>query len=263
MRGAALLVCMLAAVAQGAAAQQDSSSSCTFEDAGSSTVRAVLDGRTFALTDGREVRLDGIEVPQTDHRNAAQASKVALEAMVGGGREVTLKRLDAQADRYGRLLAYAFVPGDERSAQQSQLAAGHARVAARVGNAACAARLLSAERAARDAGLGLWGEASYALRKADDPAAVLAERGRFTLVEGRVISVRESGGTIYVNFGRRWTEDFTVTVLRRHERTFGAAGLDLKALAGRQVRVRGFVEERGGPWIEVTRPEQIEVAGRR
>ena len=75
--------------------------------------------------------------------------------------------------------------------------------------------------------------------------------------------MRESGGTIYVNFGRRWTEDFTVTVLRRHERTFGAAGLDLKALAGRQVRVRGFVEERGGPWIEVTRPEQIEVAGRR
>ena len=40
---------------------------------------------------------------------------------------------------------------------------------------------------------------------AEDPAAVLAEQGRFALVEGKVVSVRESGATIYVNFGRRWT----------------------------------------------------------
>jgi hypothetical protein len=32
-----------------------------------------------------------------------------------------------------------------------------------------------------------------------------------------VLSVRESGATIYVNFGRRWTEDFTVTILKRNE----------------------------------------------
>jgi hypothetical protein len=91
---------------------------------------------------------------------------------------------------------------------------------------------------------------------------VLAQRGRFTLVEGKVLSVRESGGTVYVNFGRRWSEDFTVTALKRNERNFAAAGLELKRLAGRHVRVRGTVEERGGPWIEATRPEQIEIAER-
>jgi hypothetical protein len=32
-----------------------------------------------------------------------------------------------------------------------------------------------------------------------------------------------------------------------------------KALAGRHVEVRGWVEERGGPAIEVVRPEQIEI----
>jgi len=26
------------------------------------------------------------------------------------------------------------------------------------------------------------------------------------------------------------------------------------------VRVRGWIEERGGPWVEAARPEQIEVA---
>ena len=40
------------------------------------------------------------------------------------------------------------------------------------------------------------------------------ERGHFTLVEGKVLSVRESGGTIYLNFGRRWTRDFSVIILR-------------------------------------------------
>jgi len=76
--------------------------------------------------------------------------------------------------------------------------------------------------------------------------------------------VRESGATIYMNFGRQWSESFAVTISKRNERNFTAAGLDLKSLAGRRVRVRGFVEARGAdgtiPWMEAARPEQIEVA---
>jgi len=30
-----------------------------------------------------------------------------------------------------------------------------------------------------------------------------------------VLSVRESGGTIYMNFGRRWSQALTVTILKR------------------------------------------------
>ena len=98
------------------------------------------------------------------------------------------------------------------------------------------------------------------MNKAEDPAEVLKQRGRFALVEGTVLSVRESGGTIYVNFGRRWSEDFTVTIAKRNERAFSAAGLEPKTLAGKRVRIRGWIEERGGPWVEAARPEQIEVA---
>jgi hypothetical protein len=99
---------------------------------------------------------------------------------------------------------------------------------------------------------------------ADAPVDVLAQRGRFALVEGQVVSVRESGATIYMNFGRQWSESFAVTISKRNERSFTAAGLALKSLAGRRVRVRGFVEARGAdgnvPWMEAARPEQIEVA---
>jgi hypothetical protein len=128
-----------------------------------------------------------------------------------------------------------------------------------VGDAACARALLAEEQAARAAKLGLWGEAYYVISKAEDPAEVLKDRGRFALVEGKVLSVRESGGTIYVNFGRRWSDDFTVTIAKRNERAFAAAGLQPKSLAGRRVRIRGWIEERGGPWVDAARPEQIEI----
>ena len=56
--------------------------------------------------------------------------------------------------------------------------------------------------------------------------------------------------------------EFTVTIAKRSERVFTAAGLAPKTLAGRTVRIRGWIEERGGPWVEASRPEQIEVLER-
>jgi endonuclease YncB( thermonuclease family) len=229
---------------------------------GSAAIQAVLDGRTVRLADGRELRLVGIEIP--NRPDEARAAKAAL-AGLAEGRSVTLARLSEDTDRYGRVLALAFLAlaaGVEASVQHALVAQGHARVAARVGDRDCASPLLAAEQAARAARRGLWGDARHVIRSAQNPDQILAERGTFTLVEGRVLSVRESGATIYVNFGRRWSEDFTVTVPRRSERMFAAAGVTLKDLVGQRVRVRGFVEERGGPWIEAARPEQIEVAER-
>jgi hypothetical protein len=143
--------------------------------------------------------------------------------------------------------------------QETLLAQGAVWVAPRI--EACRAEFLTAERIARVARLGLWGDPYYVLRRAENPTDLLAEAGRFTVVEGKVLSVRESGGTIYMNFGRRWTRDFAVTIPKRQERLFAAAGIEPKKLEGRKIRVRGWIEERGGPRLEAARPEQIEVAG--
>ncbi len=247
----------LLALFAAAAAQAADKPACKTTSLGTGQVHSVLDGRTLQLTDGREVRLAGIEAPQ--------GAKVALETLVAG-RDITLLRLGTDSDRYGRVVALISVtpakPELEQSVQQALLAQGQARVAANLGDSACAASLLEAERSARTAGLGLWADPYYVIRRAEDPAGVLGVRGRFAVVEGKILSVRESGATIYVNFGRRWSDDFTVTVQKRNERSFTAAGLELKKLAGQRVRVRGTIEERGGPWIEAARPEQIEIAER-
>jgi hypothetical protein len=202
------------------------------------------------------------------------AATRALVALTEGD-QVLLRRAEAAADRYGRLLAYAYTErdGDELFVQSELIGSGFARVGDRIGGRAT--DLFKRENAARAAKLGLWADPYYEVLDAETPADVLAHRGRFALVEGQVVSVRESGATIYVNFGRHWSEDFTVTVLKRNERNFAAAGLDLKSLEGRRIRVRGWVEQRGGtgdntgvtagvtgavPWIEAARPEQIESA---
>jgi hypothetical protein len=140
------------------------------------------------------------------------------------------------------------------------LAEGEARVAAIVPDRDCRSALLATEQAARRAGRGLWRDKNYQIKQADNAEALAAERGRFAIVEGRVLSVRESGGTLYINFGRRWSRDFSVTISKRNERIFVAAGVEPKKLEGRRLRVRGYIEMRGGPWIEATHPAQIEVA---
>ncbi|HTP92878.1 MAG TPA: thermonuclease family protein [Xanthobacteraceae bacterium] len=232
------------------------------------TVSRVIDGRTFVLDDGREVRLAAIEVPQpgNDSPPGGAAAKDALVALAGGDM-VMLRQAQAPSDRYQRLLAYAYAvrDGEELFTQGEMISSGLARVGDHVGSRTCAAELLRREAMARSAKLGLWADSYYDVLNAETPADVLAHRGRFALVEGKVVSVRESGSTIYINFGRRWSEDFAVTVLKRNERIFAAAGLDLQKLAGRRIRVRGWVEQRGGagaaPWIEAAYPEQIETAG--
>jgi endonuclease YncB( thermonuclease family) len=253
----------------GAAAQeQPRTVACGGEIIARGAASRFIDGRTFALDDGSEVRLAAIEVPPLPQESGAApggaAARDALAALLAGA-ELVLKQAEPQkTDRYGRVLAYALAARDgvERSVQADLLAAGFARVAARAGSRACAMELLSRESAARRAKLGLWSSSYYDSLDAENPADVLAEQGRFALVEGKVVSVRESGATIYVNFGRRWTTDFTVTILKRNERNFTAAGLEPKKLAGRRVRVRGWIEERDGPWIEAARPEQIELTDR-
>ena len=85
--------------------------------------------------------------------------------------------------------------------------------------------------------------------------------GRFTVVEGKVLSVRQAGATTYLNFGRNWTRDFAVTISRRMMPAVEAAGLIAKSLENKKIRVRGVVEARGGPRIEVLRVGQIEVLG--
>jgi endonuclease YncB( thermonuclease family) len=239
---------------------------CDGRGAGSAEVARVIDGRSFILADGREVRLAAVEsllpVPGDEDEArvaAALAAKSALDILLAH-REVDLSVTGSGSDRYGRLTAWVFINPSSGGilVQRELVAAGHALVSP-VPASPCRAYLQAAEREARSRRLGLWGEPYSVVKNTDDPADVLADQGRFVVAEGKVRSVRESAGIIYINFGQHRSDQFIATLLKRNEGPFAGAGVAPKALAGRMIEVRGWIEERGGPAVEVTRPEQIEI----
>ncbi len=229
---------------------------CGAEDLGESRVTAIETARTLRLADGRTIRLAGVEWGVPGEAARAALSGAAL------GHTVALKG-NRTPDRYGHIHAFPFVSGSETPIQYALLDRGLAVAGTRIADPACRAGLLRREQAARASRLGIWGSGDYRLHQADDPAAILRDRGRFGIVQGRVLSVRESGSTVYVNFGRRWSEDFTVTIAKRAEPAFISAGVPPKWLAGRTVRVRGVIEDRAGPWIEATTAGQFEWDGQK
>jgi len=226
-------------------------SPCGAQDLGEARVTAIADHRTITLADGRQVRLAGLEwtVPP-DAAKAALAPLLLNENVRVTG--------TPNPDRYGRIYAFLFVSGSETPVQYVLLERGLALMGSHQESKSCAVALLAQEAKARAARAGFW-SSTQLMHRADAPNIILSDRGRFAMVEGRVLSVRESGSLIYVNFGRRWSEDFTVTIAKRMQPTFIKEGLPPKSLAGRDVRVRGIIEERAGPWIEAVRPSQIEV----
>lgn len=239
------LTIALALLASTAVARAD----CRLSPVGSATVSAVRDGRTLDLADGRQLRLAAIE--------ADMSGRAALHRLAAG-HALRLMRLGPEIDRYGRLYAFAVAAGRTETLQAELLRAGAARVSARVGDWNCAKTLLKMERAARESHRGLWARAASSPLSASDSPKIRAKRGHFVLVEGKVLSVHQSGGTIYLNFGRHWTRDFSTVILRRNKRLFADVGIEPERLHGRRIRVRGWVELRRGPVIEADRPEQIE-----
>ena len=237
----------------GPRAGQAETAACHFEAQGEGRVAAIVDARSFRLDDGREVKLSGIEVADGAKARAALAALLV-------GHDVTLRGGDDMPDRYGRQPAYAFLAGSETPVQSELLRQGFVLVSPEIPDRNCAAALMAAEAEARQARSGTWGGSSV-IKNAESPDDILAGIGRFTVVEGRVLSVRQAGATTYLNFGRNWTRDFAATISRRIVPAFEAAGFAPKSLENRRIRVRGWVEARRGPRIELLRVGQIEVLG--
>lgn len=221
-----------------------------------SRVRAVLDAGMLELWDKRLVRLAQVRGPEAWRGDTAPVEKAraALAALVLN-RPVVLRFPGPRYDRHGRLVARVET-ADGTWVQARLVEQGWARVASDEDHMAGLEELLALEAAARAADRGLWGDWRYRVL---DPQSVDTAPEGFHIVEGTVVAVARVGAWTYLNFGEDWRSDFTVSIHRR-DRSRMRDGLgDLADLAGRRVRVRGWVRRFNGPLIEATYPQQIEV----
>jgi len=190
------------------------------------------------------------------------ASKRALQRLLNAGAP-TLAAVGAP-DRWGvaGVIVSTFT-GDAKGEDVAALlaAGGAVRVAPQTDDLARIDRLLAAERAARCDRRGLWAHDAYRLRRAGDLEDAAAGVGGFHVLEGAVLSTGAGGGRVYLNFGDDYRTDFTASAATRLARRWKAAGLDLAALGGARVRVRGYVEAINGPSVDLAHVRQIEILG--
>lgn len=131
------------------------------------TVIRVVDGDTIVIDRGsgeERLRYIGIDAPESVKPESpveflgAEAA-AANEALVGG-REVALEKDVSETDQYGRLLRYVWVrEGGEWTMVNLELVRrGYAQVVSFPPDVRHLDELRDAQRAAREAGRGLWAE---------------------------------------------------------------------------------------------------------
>jgi micrococcal nuclease len=244
-----------------------SPATCTLEPGPIRTVARILDAETVGLDDGSEVRLIGALAPRASDASAntgawpaeEEAKRILSELVLG--HSVKLAYGGRHTDRYGRHLAHLFINdgGAEKWVQGELLAAGAARAYGLPGNFICAAELLANERLARTAGGGLWEATVYQPKPSRLTALLLARRSHYEIVEGTVASVSRSNSGLYLNFGSDWKTDFTLRIGKAVLASNSPFEQSLSAATGKRVSVRGWIERRNGPMIDVSDASQIEI----
>ena len=227
---------------------------CPQAGAHTASFARVVSGTSFLTTDGAEIRLAGVLAPGEDGQPAA-ATEGARARLSGrlASETLTYAADEAARDRYGRVPAQVFVGG--QWLQGDMLRAGELRSAPDSASGACATLLLAAEDQARMERTGSWRTGTFALRT---PEQIANRAGTFQIVEGTVQTATVNKGRAYINFGDDYRDDFTVTVAPEDMKLFRQARFDVRKLAGKRVRVRGWVELYHGPEMEIASPAAIE-----
>lgn len=219
----------------------------------------------LVLADGKSLVPEGIALPTRlwpDRRLLALASEAAASVLDG----CAIAPAAAAPDRHGRLVGPAGLmcpaAGEGRLEDlATALIRAGAGYATADGNATCVALRLDAEAEARGARRCIWSLAT-AVAQAGDEQAMEERLGLFSVAEGKVLA---AGGRdrIFLNFGARWKQDFTVMLAREDFATILGDRLDPAILRGSLIQVRGVVREEGGPAMAPRRRgEVLRIEGR-
>ena len=235
---------------------------CDLAPGGSGRVADIVDGDTLVLADGRIVRLMGVEAPKpflvrpaADVGMLAEKARRELARLIAG-KAVEIRLGEQQSDRHGRILAHLFLD-DGTWVQHRMVDAGFARIRPFAGEDSCLSPLRAPENAARLAGRGLWQNPEFTVISAYDPS-LIERKGLYVSVVGRIISVGRGNRIDFLNFGHNWRRDFTVMVGASVSEALAESGMPIETFATRLVRIRGVIEESGGPAIRLSDPGEIE-----
>jgi endonuclease YncB( thermonuclease family) len=234
---------------------------CPGEGGASGRVVSVDEQLELTLENGIRLKIVGVDPPRPtpgDPDLDVRARDRLAQWL--GGQEIFFRPLDPGPDRWGRVVAFVFAvapeftngPGPARlPVGEALIDAGLARYEPSAAARPCRNALLAAEAGARASGLGLWADPYYAIIAAADRLSFAEKAGSSVIVEGRITGVASRRPRITLYFGPRQGWDFSVTILPRNSKTFEMAYSSLSGLTGQTVRVRGLLDIRFGPQIDL------------
>ncbi|MCB9979775.1 MAG: hypothetical protein H6863_01375 [Rhodospirillales bacterium] len=243
---------------------------------GTATVVAVIDALRLQLDNDQIIQLSELDIPdllQADPGDLALQGKELLESLFLNKKVVIYQSPTPQTGRTNRMgyaLAHIIRTDDSVWAQGALLSAGLARVRTTPDNNALVSEMLTLEQNARDLSavleqeIGdtatlprktLWMDGKYQILT---PQTAQTARREFQIVEGTVVSAATQKNVIYLNFGSNWRTDFTIGIKPEARRLFSKAGLQPLQWAGKTLRVRGWLEDYNGPYIDIDHPQRIE-----
>ncbi len=210
------------------ACQSAQASSCTPQGASESVrVAKVVDGDTVHLTDGRKVRLIGVNTPELYSKPRAEEgalqAKRQLQSWVNESDSLQLYFGREPKDRYGRVLGYLF--DGSKTLSQRLIHEGLGWAISVPPNDRLADCLFSSEKRPRTLGKGVWSKSIAAAKE--------IEQGGFNLVSGRITKIDQAKKYLYVELDDR----LAVRIPKEWNRS-------LSFTLGNSLEVRGWILDR-------------------
>lgn len=240
---------------------------------GSGRIDKIIDGETILLQDGKIIRLLGLKWPLVMDGDSIQLSSPEsaerLTQRLPASTEIMLYQTrngkTGRVNRMGHLLAHVVVKKTDEWINGDLVAQGLAYAATDESNPEMADQLYILEERARQTKTPLW-QGPYGLLRAEDAEKrngpfqdAINGNGSFRVVEGIVNRSGTASNNLYLNFGKDRHKDFTVQITPAIRKTLAHNGIDPMGLAGKKVRVRGWLRFYDGPYMELETPERIEI----
>lgn len=220
------------------------------------SVQYVHDGDTLKLSDGRTIRLIGINAPELA-RDGKQAEAYSSEAkntlghLFKKGNTISLVYGADKKDRYGRILAHIY-SADNQNAQASLLNKGHAFAISFPPNTQLAACYHALEHQARCNRKGLWKDTAIVNTSELDNS-----HSGVHLVRGNVESISINKKGLWINLDNR----LTVGIRSDNQKLFDKKLIN--NLLKQSIIVRGWLNksEKSNPfYMRIRHPLAIQTA---
>lgn len=217
------------------------------------------------LGDERRLRLVGLDPAGAtpNDPDLGDTGRAALAALLAG-KALSAHILSDKVDRWGRLAAMVFSAGETTAGGVAAMAIarGLGRYRPEPDAHPCRDALLSAEADARRDGLGLWRDPYYGVLAVDDREAFAERAATIVVAQGRLRQVDTGPFRTKLRFAAPGEVRYGLLVAvvpSKVVKRYGEAGVRFEALIGRTLRIRGLLDLRFGPQIEIAGPDALEV----